>query len=115
MLNQHIPLDRLFHALADQTRRDIVERLCDGPASVSTLAAPLAMTLPSVMQHLQVLGDSGLVRSEKLGRVRTYHIELDVLNSAGHWINARKTMWECRLDRLGDYLNEQESNPGSKT
>jgi DNA-binding transcriptional ArsR family regulator len=67
------------------------------------------------MQHLQVLGDSGLVRSEKLGRVRTYHIEPDVLNSAGHWINARKIMWESRLDKLGDYLNEQVSNPGSKT
>ena len=115
MLNQHVPLDRLFHALADQTRRDIVERLCDGPASVSTLAAPLAMTLPSVMQHLQVLGDSGLVRSEKLGRVRTYHIEPEVLNSAEQWINARRSMWEGRLDKLGDYLNEQTANPRSKT
>jgi DNA-binding transcriptional ArsR family regulator len=73
------------------------------------------MSLPSVMQHLQVLGECGLVRSEKVGRVRTFHIEPEVLNSAEQWINARRIIWKHRLDKLGDYLNEQEANPGSKT
>jgi DNA-binding transcriptional ArsR family regulator len=85
----------------------MVERLSRGPASVSDLARPLAMSLPAVMQHLHVLEASGLVRSEKVGRVRTCRIEPDALRQAEAWIAARRTGWERRLDRLGDYLNAQ--------
>jgi DNA-binding transcriptional ArsR family regulator len=106
MLNQALRLDPLFQALADPTRRMIVDRLSRGPASVSTLAAPLAMTLPAVMQHLQVLEASGLVRSEKVGRVRTCRIEALALQTAERWIAERRATWERRLDRLGDYLAE---------
>ena len=89
MLNQSIALDRVFQALADPARRHMVERLSRGPASVSTLAMPLTMSLPAVMQHLQVLEASGLVRSEKSGRVRTCRIEPTALHGAERWINAR--------------------------
>ncbi|MEW2491673.1 metalloregulator ArsR/SmtB family transcription factor [Streptomyces sp. NPDC048411] len=111
MLNQAGSLDRVFQALADATRRDIVERLIRGPASVSELARPLAMSLPAVMQHLQVLEACGLVRSEKAGRVRTCHIEPGVLRMAEDWIAAQRTAWEHRLDRLGDYLTEHCDSP----
>lgn len=104
MLNQRDPLDLVFQALADPSRRAMVERLCRGPASVSELARPLAMSLPAVVQHLQVLQESGLVRSEKVGRVRTCQIEPVALRTAEKWINERRTTWERRLDRLGDYL-----------
>lgn len=104
MLNQRDPLDLMFQALADPSRRAMVERLCRGPASVSELARPLAMSLPAVVQHLQVLQDSGLVRSEKVGRVRTCQIEPVALRTAEKWIIERRTTWERRLDRLGDYL-----------
>ena len=104
MLNQRDPLDLVFQALADPSRRAMVERLCRGPASVSELARPLAMSLPAVVQHLQVLQDSGLVRSEKVGRVRTCQIEPAALRTAEKWIIERRTTWERRLDRLGDYL-----------
>jgi len=98
------PLDLMFQALADPARRGMVERLSRGPASVSELAAPYAMSLPAVMQHLQVLEASGLVKSQKLGRVRTCQIEPGALSLAERWINERRTTWERRLDRLGDYL-----------
>jgi DNA-binding transcriptional ArsR family regulator len=104
MLNQSAPLDRVFQALADPTRRMMVERLSGGPASVSALAQPLAMSLPAVIQHLQVLEASGLVRSEKIGRVRTCRIEPAALRGAEQWIAARQAAWERRLDRLGGYL-----------
>ena len=104
MLNQRDPLDLVFQALADPSRRAMVERLCRGPASVSELARPLAMSLPAVVQHLQVLQDSGLVRSEKVGRVRTCQIEPAALRTAEKWIIERRTTWERRLDRLGDSL-----------
>ena len=107
MLNQGVPLDRMFHALADPSRRAMVERLSRGPASVSELARPLPMSLAAVVQHLQVPEASGLVRSEKLGRVRTCRIEPSALRTAERWINERRTSWERRLDRLGDYLAEQ--------
>jgi DNA-binding transcriptional ArsR family regulator len=94
----------MFQALADPARRGMVERLSRGPASVSELAAPYAMSLPAVMQHLQVLETSGLVKSAKLGRVRTCQIEPGALSLAEQWINARRITWERRLDRLGDYL-----------
>jgi DNA-binding transcriptional ArsR family regulator len=104
-------LDRVFQALADATRRDMVERLVRGPASVSELAQPLAMSLPAVMQHLQVLEACGLVRSEKVGRVRTCHIEPGVLRMAEDWIVRQRTSWEHRLDRLGDFLTERPDTP----
>src|SRR6266576_314434 len=99
-------VDRVFHALADPSRRVIVERLSRGPASVSDLARPFSMSLPAVVQHLQVLEASGLVRSEKVGRVRTCHVETALLRSAERWIGERRTTWERRLDRLGDVLAE---------
>lgn len=107
MLNHFAPLDLLYGALADPARRDMVERLSRGPATVSELARPFAMSLPAVMQHLQVLEASGLVRSEKVGRVRTCRIEPEALHQAEAWIAARRTGWERRLDRLGDYLADQ--------
>jgi DNA-binding transcriptional ArsR family regulator len=109
MLNQPADLDHLFHALADPARRAMVERLARGPAPVSELARPLPMSLPSAMQHLSVLEAAGLVRSEKVGRVRTCAIAPGALSLAEHWINARRTEWEHRLDRLGDYLQTLEN------
>ena len=107
MLNSQPQLDLVFQALSDPTRRAIVERLGRGPASVSQLAQPFAMTLPAVVQHLQVLEASGLVRSEKVGRVRTCRIESATLSTAERWIAERRTTWERRLDRLGEVLAEQ--------
>lgn len=108
MLNQ---LDRTFQALGDPTRRAIVERLAGGPASVSELAAPLPMSLPAVMLHLKVLEDSGLVVSEKKGRVRTCRIEPKMLSEAERWVGERRRMWEASLDRLGAFLDETEEKP----
>jgi DNA-binding transcriptional ArsR family regulator len=99
-------LDPVFQSLSDPTRRAIVDRLSRGPASVSSLAAPLPMSLPAVMQHLQVLEKSGLIRSEKIGRVRTCRIEPVAMQTAEQWIAERRATWERRLDRLGDYLAE---------
>jgi DNA-binding transcriptional ArsR family regulator len=98
--NQSGSLDQVFQALADPTRRDMVERLVRGPASVTELARPHIMSLPAAMQHLQVLE----VRSAKAGRVRTCHLEPEVLRAAESWIAAQRTTWEHRLDRLGEYL-----------
>jgi DNA-binding transcriptional ArsR family regulator len=108
MLNQSADLDRLFHALADPARRAMVERLSRGAAPVSELARPLPMSLPAAMQHLGVLEAAGLVRSQKLGRVRTCAIEPAALSQAEQWINARRIEWDQRLDRLGDYLKTLE-------
>jgi DNA-binding transcriptional ArsR family regulator len=104
MLKYSGELDLVFSALADPTRRVIVERLSQRPASVSELAAGLPISLSAVHQHLGVLETSGLVRSEKVGRVRTCHLELKMLNSAETWIEARQAMWRRRLDRLDGYL-----------
>jgi DNA-binding transcriptional ArsR family regulator len=104
MLNFTGDLDRLFHALGDPARRAMVERLSRGPAPVSELARPLPMSLPAAMQHLAVLEAAGLVRSEKVGRVRRCAIEPRALSEAERWINARRLEWEHRLDRLDDYL-----------
>jgi DNA-binding transcriptional ArsR family regulator len=111
MLNHPPDLDRVFQALADPSRRVMVERLSEGPASVTDLAEPLPMSLPGVMQHLQVLEQSGLVSSTKVGRVRTYRIEAAALRPAERWISARRARWERRLDRLGAYLAEQGGEP----
>lgn len=104
MLNQRPDLDQMFHALADPARRAMIERLSRGPASVTELAKPLPMSLPAALQHLQVLEGAGLVHSEKVGRVRSFAIEPGALSLAERWINARRTEWERRLDRLGAYL-----------
>jgi DNA-binding transcriptional ArsR family regulator len=111
MLNQVTDLDRVFQALADPGRRLMVERLSRGPASVSELGRPLAMSLAAVVQHVQVLEASGLVRSQKTGRTRTCSINPAVLRSAEHWISERRSLWERRLDRLGDYLTDTADPP----
>ena len=111
MVNHSLALDRVFQALADPTRRNLVERLIRGPASVSDLAQPLDMSLPAVMQHLGVLEACSLIRSEKVGRVRTCRMEPGPLHLAEDWIAARRAQWEQRLDQLGDYLAEQPESP----
>ena len=104
MLNDSPQLDLAFQALADPTRRRIVAQLSRGPASVSELARPLPISLPAVLQHLQMLEASGLVRTEKKGRVRTCRIEPKALSRAERWIGEQRALWEGRLDRLEDYL-----------
>jgi DNA-binding transcriptional ArsR family regulator len=104
MLNQSNVLDRTFQALADPARRSMLAQLTRGPTSVSGLARPLAMTLPAVMQHLAILEGAGLVRSQKIGRVRTCHLEPRALDVADHWIHQRRLEWERHLDRLARYL-----------
>ena len=99
-------LDLTFHALADPARRAMLERLSRGPASVSELAQPLAMSLPAVVQHLAVLQASGLVASEKVGRVRTCQIETAVLRDSERWLAERRTEWERRFDRLATFLDD---------
>jgi DNA-binding transcriptional ArsR family regulator len=103
MLNNN--LDKTFAALADPARRAIVERLVQGPATVSELAKPLPMSLPAAMLHLKVLEESGLVKSEKVGRVRTCRIDPQMLSAAERWVADRRVMWERNLDRLGVYLD----------
>jgi DNA-binding transcriptional ArsR family regulator len=111
MLNYPPSLDLVFHALADPGRRLMVERLSRGPASVSELAKPLTMSLPAVVQHLQVLEGSGLVISEKVGRVRTCRLNPLALRTAEEWIVERRAGWERRLDRLGDFLAANPDEP----
>jgi DNA-binding transcriptional ArsR family regulator len=106
---QAAALDRTFHALSDPTRRAMVQRLARGPASVSELAKPLSISLPAVMQHLQVLETSGIVRTEKVGRVRTCSVEPKMLSIAERWIAERRESWERKLDRLADYLDATAS------
>ena len=108
MLDEPDLLDRMFHALADPSRRAIVARLSEGPASVSILAAPLPMSLAAVGQHIRVLHDSGLVRTEKIGRVRTCRLEPAAMRSAEQWIAQHRGRWEQRFDRLGGVLAELE-------
>jgi DNA-binding transcriptional ArsR family regulator len=111
MLNQVADLDRVFQALADPGRRLMVERLSEGPASVSELGRPLAMSLAAVVQHVQVLEASGLVRSQKIGRTRTCSINPTALRSAEYWISERRTLWQRRLDNLGEYLADTADPP----
>lgn len=111
MLNNQSDLDLVFHALSDPARRAMVARLTRGPAPVSELAKPLDMSLSAVVQHLAVLETSGLVRSEKTGRVRTCRIEPKALRHAEQWITQRRTIWERHLDRLGEYLASQSDEP----
>lgn len=113
MLNYQAALDLRFQALSDPTRRAMVERLARGPATVSTLAAPLSMSLPAVVQHLKLLEASGLVRSEKVGRVRTCRLEPAALTNAEDWFAHLRTTWEHRLDRLDDYLQTLKKEDGN--
>lgn len=110
MFRSEAHLDLAFQALADPSRRAMVDRLVQGPATVSELAAPLAMSLPGVVQHLAVLEASGLVVSEKIGRTRTCRIEPKVLTQAEQWISERRALWERRLDRLGQFLDEMKDD-----
>jgi DNA-binding transcriptional ArsR family regulator len=103
-------IDRVFHALGDPTRRAILEKLSEGPISVSRLAEPLDISLAAVVQHLQVLEESGLVQTEKIGRVRTCRIEPAGLSAAEKWIGDRRSTWERRFDRLGDLLAEPDQS-----
>jgi DNA-binding transcriptional ArsR family regulator len=115
MVNQMIDLDRTFRALADRSRRSMVERLTLGPASVTELAQPLAMSLAAVVQHVQVLEASGVVTTKKIGRKRICRIEPAAMTAAERWITDRRQGWESRLERLDDVLSEEaatsEENP----
>ncbi len=106
MLDQTIDLDRTFQALADKSRRSMVDRLTSGPASVSELAEPLAMSLAAVVQHVQVLEACGVVKTEKVGRTRMGRIEPAAMGAAEQWIPDRRRGWEARLDRLGGVLRQ---------
>lgn len=112
MLQQSDRLDLMYAALADASRRAMVDRLAHGPATVSELARPFEMSLSAVVQHLKVLEASGLVRSEKLGRVRTCRIEPQALTMAEAWIQERRALWERRFDRLGEVLSRHADEPG---
>lgn len=113
VLDPELDLDRVFHALADPGRRRMLERLGQGPASVSELGKPLAISLAAVLQHVQILEASGLVQSRKLGRTRTCRLNAETLRSAERWISERRTFVERRLDRLGEYLADTPDEPGS--
>jgi DNA-binding transcriptional ArsR family regulator len=110
VLNDSPKLDRAFAALADPVRRGMLARLSRGAASVSELARPFSISLPAVLQHLKALEDSGLVHSEKKGRVRTVRMDSQALASAESWITERRTEWEARADRLEDYLSTLKKN-----
>ena len=109
MTRPPIDIDRLFHALGDPTRRAILDRVTAGPMSVSRLAEPLGITLTAVAQHLQILEEAGLVQTQKLGRVRTCRIETAGFRALEDWIRDHRTAWERKLDRLGQFLAEEES------
>lgn len=111
MLQQSPPLDAVFHALADPARRGMLERLTSGPASVSQLAEPLPMSLSAVVQHLAVLEGAGLVRTRKVGRVRTCTLETAALAAAERWLDERRRTVEAQLDRLGAYLAAEAKPP----
>lgn len=104
-------IDRLFHALGDPTRRAMLDLLSRGPISVTGLAEPLGITLTAVGQHLQILEDCELVRTEKIGRVRTCRIEPAGFTQLEKWIKDHRTHWELSLDRLGKFLEEEDENP----
>ena len=111
-------VDQVFSALADPTRRAIVEQLSQGPSTVSDLAKPFGITLAAVMQHLKILEQSGLARSQKVGRVRTCSIETSGLRLAEQWLEQRRGLWERRFDRLGALLDEaddEDTSLGSPT
>lgn len=104
MPNQQRRLDLAFRALGDPTRRAVIARLSRGPAAVSELALPFEMALPSFTQHLRVLEDAGLVRSEKVGRVRTVRMEPKALLEAEDWMSKQRALWEARMDRFDAFV-----------
>ena len=108
MRTQAIDVNRVFHALSDATRREMIERLSEGPVSVSHLAKPLGVSLAAVVQHLQVLEGCALARTEKVGRIRMCRMEPAGLSVVEKWIKDRRAMWERKLDRLGSLLDEEE-------
>ena len=113
MTNNYAVLDHVFHALADNTRRQVLERLANRPMSVSELAKPFRMALPSFLQHLRVLEDCGLIRTRKEGRVRTCELNADSMVPAESWLSGQRNVWESRLDRLDALLttlNDEENN-----
>lgn len=110
MPREKATIDRVFHALGDPTRRTIVERLSRAPSSASQLAKPLEITVAAVVQHLQILEESGLVRTEKTGRIRTCRIEPSGLSAAEQWIGNLRSIWERRLARLGELLAESDDD-----
>jgi DNA-binding transcriptional ArsR family regulator len=110
MLNHHPSVDNVFHALADPTRRAIVSHLSRSQASVSELARPLGISLAAVVQHIQLLEECGVVRTRKTGRVRTCSIEPRSLALVEQWLSTRRSLWESRLDRLGEVLEEQKAS-----
>lgn len=112
-MGQSAAADSVFHALSNPTRRKVLERLADGPATVSELADPFDMQLPSFVQHLAVLEQSRLVRSKKRGRVRTYEIAPERLKVVEDWLTARRRTWEARLDRFDQYVTQLKED-GSK-
>ena len=114
MLKESTRLDRAFQALADPARRGMLSRLARGPATVSELAQPLDMSLPGVMQHLKALEDSGLIRSEKKGRVRTGRLQPGVLAAAEQWLVDRRSEWEVRHDRFEEYVMELKDKEKDK-
>jgi DNA-binding transcriptional ArsR family regulator len=111
---QHRPLDRIFHALADPTRRAMVERLTTGSASVSALAEPFPVSLSAIGQHIHLLESSGLVRTTKVGRVRTVELVPSALSVAERWFASHREQWERRFDRLGALLAEPDAEPRSR-
>ena len=110
MPNQSLQINRVFQALADPTRRAVIERLSRGEAGMSELAEPFDMALPSFAQHLDVLEDCGLVRSKKQGRVRTYRLAPAPLKAAEHWMVKQRDLWERRLDQLDAYLKTMKED-----
>ncbi|NYF91812.1 metalloregulator ArsR/SmtB family transcription factor [Tunturiibacter empetritectus] len=106
-------IDRVFQALGDATRRAMLERLSPGPMSVSLLAEPFNMSLAAIVQHLQVLEEAGLVKTEKLGRVRSCRVEAAGLHAAEQWLRARRPEWDLKLDRLAEILNESDESDES--
>lgn len=105
--------DAVFHALGEATRRGMVVRLSEGPLTVSELAQPLAISLAAVVQHLRVLEEAGLVTTTKQGRVRTCRLSTEGLGAAAEWIGNLRALWERRLDRLGEFLEEEDGKPAA--
>jgi DNA-binding transcriptional ArsR family regulator len=115
-MTDHKPdVNRILQALGDPTRRAMVEKLSAGPVSVSQLAEPFNMTLAGVVQHLQILEESGIVRTEKIGRVRTCRVDPRGLDAMQRWIEAQRSQWEKRFSHLGDLLSEVEDHPQHET
>ncbi|HEX6833927.1 MAG TPA: metalloregulator ArsR/SmtB family transcription factor [Rudaea sp.] len=109
MLNHEPSVDNVFYALADPTRRAIVKQLSRGDASVSEIARPLDMSLAAVVQHVQVLEECGVIRTRKLGRVRTCRVDTQALALVEQWLSDRRTLWERNFDRLGAVLEERKA------